>query len=178
MSVPDVDGWFVREVLPLEPILMQFLQHNWRNRSEADDLCQDIYVRVYEAAKRQIPEKTKPFVMATARNLLIDRIRQERIVPIDAVEDLDAVEALWEEPDAERVVIAREELRALQRALDKLPARCREAVVMRKIEGLSRREIATRMGVTEDTVKRHLADGVCALAEVLYGEVPTRWSGP
>lgn len=165
-----VDLWFVQKVLPLELILMQFLQQNWRNKAEIDDLCQDVYVRVYESARTQIPEKAKPFVLTTARNLLIDRFRQERIVPIDAVEDLESAPALNDEPGPDRTVMARQELRMLQIALDRLPKRCREAVVMRKIEGLSRRDIALRMGVTEDTVKRHLADGVCALAEILYGE--------
>src|SRR6185437_11699178 len=145
MSTPEVDDWFVREVLPLEPILMHFLQHNWRNKSEIDDLCQDVYVRVYEAAQGQLPEHVKPFVLTTARNLLIDKVRQERIVPIDAVDDLDAIGSIEEMPGAERIVLAREELRIVQAALDKLPSRCRQAVVFRKIDGLSRREIAIRM---------------------------------
>jgi RNA polymerase sigma factor (sigma-70 family) len=170
LGAPEVDAWFVQKVLPLEPILMQFLHHNWRNKNEIDDLCQDVYVRVYQAAHEQIPDKTKSFVLTTARNLLVDRFRQERIVPIDAVEDLESVSAITEEPGADRVVMARQEIKLLQVALGRLPERCREAVVMRKIEGLSRKEIALRMGIAEDTVKRHLADGVCALAEMLYGE--------
>ena len=56
----------------------------------------------------------------------------------------------------------------LQAALDQLPPRCREAVVMRKIEGLPRREIAMRMGIAEKTVRRHIGDGMCALADALY----------
>jgi len=174
LCMSEIDIWFAQKILPLELILMQFLQQNWRNKSDIDDLCQDVYVRVYEAARTQIPEKTKPFLLATARNLLIDRFRQERIIPIDVVEDLESVNSLVEEPEPDRVVMARQELRLLQIALDRLPKRCREAVIMRKIEGLSRREIALRMGITEDTVKRHLADGVCALAEILYGEKQDR----
>jgi RNA polymerase sigma factor (sigma-70 family) len=178
LCTSDIDIWFAQKILPLELILVQFLQQNWRNKSDIDDLCQDVYVRVYEAARAQIPEKTKPFLLTTARNLLIDRFRQERIIPIDVVEDLESVNSLTEEPELDRVVMARQELRMLQIALDRLPKRCREAVVMRKIEGLSRREIALRMGVTEDTVKRHLADGVCALAEILYGETHDRRGNP
>ena len=56
ITAPEVDAWFEREVLPLEAALMQFLQHNWRNKSDIADLRQDIYVRVYEAALKEIPD--------------------------------------------------------------------------------------------------------------------------
>ena len=52
MTASDVKAWFVREVLPLEAALMQFLRHNWRNNSDIDDLRQEVYVRVYEAAQQ------------------------------------------------------------------------------------------------------------------------------
>ena len=46
MSQSEVDAWFVREVLPLEASLMQYLAHNWENKSEIPDLRQEIYARV------------------------------------------------------------------------------------------------------------------------------------
>jgi RNA polymerase sigma factor (sigma-70 family) len=167
-----VDAWFAAEVLPLEAALMQFLQHNWRNKSDIYDLRQEIYVRVYEAALKQIPDRARQFVFATARHLLIDRVRQEHIIPIEAAVDLEALDAIGEAPGPERVAMARDELRRLQAALDRLPTRAREAVVLGRIEGLSRREIAQRMGIAEGTVAQYLSRGICALVEILYGEPP------
>ncbi len=149
---------------------MQYLRRNWRNESDLPDFCQDVYVRVYEAAKTELPEKPKSFVLTTARNLLADRVRRERIVPIEAVGDVDALNAIIDEPGPERIVAARDELRVLQAALDRLPQRSREAVYLRQVEGLSRREIAARMGVGEETVKQHLTNGMYALANILSGE--------
>jgi RNA polymerase sigma-70 factor (ECF subfamily) len=170
MTISEARAWFVAEVLPLEPVLMQYIQRNWRNQSETADIRQEVYVRVYEAAQREIPEHAKPFVLTTARNLLINRVRREQIVPIEAVADLESLGAAADEPPPDRVIMAREELRRLQLALDRLPPRSREAVVMKQIDGLSRRDIATRMGVGEETVKRHLTNGMRALADFLYGE--------
>jgi RNA polymerase sigma-70 factor (ECF subfamily) len=170
MSVADVHGWFVREVLPLEPILMQYLHHNWRNKSDLGDLRQEIYVRVCEAAQKDLPENPKAFLLASARNYLIDRMRQERVVPIESAADMDDLGIAMDEPGADRVVIAREELRRLQIALDHLPDRCREAVVLGRIEGLSRREIAARMGISESTVRQHLMHGMRFLADLLSGD--------
>jgi RNA polymerase sigma factor (sigma-70 family) len=170
IAAPDVDAWFEREVLPLEAALMQFLQHNWRNKSDISDLRQDIYVRVYEAALQKLPESPRAFVFAVARNLLIRRMRREQIVPIEAVADFDALGTAIDAPDPERAVIARDELRRLQAALDRLPPRCRQAFVMQQIDGLSRQEIAERMGVSDKTVMNHLRDAGLALANIMYGE--------
>jgi RNA polymerase sigma factor (sigma-70 family) len=172
MLAPDMEAWFVREVLPLEPALVQFLHHNWRNTSDIEDLLQDVYVRICESAHKELPGATKPFVFATARHMLIDRVRRAHIVPIEAVADLDAIGVALDEPGPDRNVIARDELRQLQGALDRLSPRCREAVVLKRIEGLSRREIAARMGIAEDTVSEYLANGMLALADMLYGVPP------
>lgn len=170
VSASEICDWFVREVLPLEAALTQFLQHNWRNRSDIEDLLQDVYTRVFDSALKQLPENPKAFVFTTARNLLIDRVRREQIIPIEAVSDLDALNVAMDAPGPDRNAIARDELRRLQVALDRLPPRCRQAVVLRQVEGLSRRQIANRMGIGEETVKEYLAEGVCALADMLYGE--------
>ncbi len=170
MTALDVRAWFIREVLPLEAMLLRYLRHNWRDKSDIEDLLQDIYVRVYEAAKKEIPASAKPFVFTTARNLLINRVRREHVIPIEAVADLDALDIAIDAPGPDRAAIARDDLRQLQVALDRLPPRCREVVVKRRIEGLSRHEIAVAMGITEETVSAHLTDGISALADILYGD--------
>ncbi|HSZ73294.1 MAG TPA: RNA polymerase sigma factor [Rhizomicrobium sp.] len=171
----EVNAWFVREVLPLEGALLQFLRRHRRNESDLADLRQEIYARVYEAAQKQIPRLAKPFVFRTAHNLLVDHIRHEQIIPIDAVANLDTLDIVMDQPLADRVVIAREELHRLQTALNQLPRRCKQAVMLRKIEGLSLNEIALRMGVTESTVEQHLTKSLRTLAGVLYGKPARPW---
>lgn len=171
-AVSAVEDWFVREVLPLEAMLMHFLHQNWRNKADLEDFRQEIYAQLLQAAETALPERTRPFVFATARNLLINRVRREQIVPIDAVADMDSFALASDEPGPDRNVIARDTLRKLHLALDRLPPRAREAVVMRRIEGLSRSEIAQRMGITERTVAEHIANGMRILANTLFGETP------
>lgn len=170
VTTPQVKAWFVREVLPLEAMLMHFLQKNWRNKSDLEDFRQDVYEHVLAAAEVEIPERAKPFVFTTARNLLISRLRRENIVPIEIVADLDVLGLAADEPGPDRSLFARDLLRRLQAALDHLPPRCREAVVLKRIEGLSQREIAQRMGISEKVVGNYVAEGMCVLADMVYGE--------
>jgi len=164
----DLHAWFIREVLPLEAALTQFLQHNWRGQANVADMLQDVYVRVFDAARKEIPKATPSFVFATARNLLVDRVRHEKVIPFETVENLEALNVAADAPAPDDQVIAREELRRVQSALDQLQPRSREAFVMHHVEGLSRREIAERMGISDVTVTWHLNAGVRLLADILY----------
>jgi RNA polymerase sigma-70 factor (ECF subfamily) len=71
--------------------------------------------------------------------------------------------------DAERHLSAREELRRAQAGLDLLPPRCREVVRLRKIEGLSTRETAERLGVGINTVEKQLTLGIRAMTDFMLG---------
>lgn len=170
MNALCVEDWFVREVLPLEGALMQFLNCCLRNPSDAADLRQDVYVRVFEAARKRIPDPVRPFVMTTARNLVIDRIRHAQVVSIETATDLENLAIESDEPGPDRAAMARSELGRLRRALDRLPERCRQAMILRKIEELPRREIAARMGISEATVAEHLAAGMSAIIEAVHGQ--------
>ncbi len=162
-----IDEWFVREIIPLERLLMHFLNRALKDPNDAADLRQDVYVKIYEAAQTNIPDPAKPFLMAAARNLVVDRIRHKQVVSIETVGDLERLGFANEDPGPDRIVIARSELSRLRRILDQLPERCREAMILRKVECLPRREIAQRMGISEDAVAKHLAAGMRVVADTL-----------
>lgn len=164
----DVRAWFVREVLPLEIALTKYLQANWRGHASIGDVLHDVYVRVIDASQKEFPKSTAPFVFTTARNLLVDRIRQEKVVPFEAVENIEALNVAADSPAPDEQVIAREELRRIQNALDKLHPKSKEAFLLHHAEGLSRAEIAIRLGITEHTVGWYLNAGVRLLADILY----------
>lgn len=167
MDTDELNAWFVDEVLPLEGLLERFLRRNWRDVDEISDLRQEVYARVFDGCARKRPESAQAFVLTTARHLLIDRARRAQIVSIETYADMDALAPTLDELSPERHLSARSELKLLQLALNLLPARCREVIELRKIEGLSQREVASRMGITEDTVERQVSKGVRALALAL-----------
>ena len=164
-SSPDpLDHWFKREVLSHEDALVRFIARVWPRRDEIADIRQDAYIRVYEAARHSRPQAPKAFLFATVRHLMADRVRHERIVPIHAAGDSEYFNALVEEISPERRVNAYQELARLAYAFDRLSAKCREVVWLRRVKGLSQREVADRLGLVEKTVEKHLRTGARQLA--------------
>ena len=164
-----VSAWFLREIVPLEAILMHYLRSNWRNASDIPDLRQEIYARVFEAARAQIPDNPKRFLFATARNLLINLVRHEQVVPMETFADFEAFDIAADAPEPDGAMIEKEELRRVKAALAQLPPRTRQAIELTFFDGLSRVEIARRMGVTKQTASKLIAKGTLVLGDILYG---------
>jgi RNA polymerase sigma-70 factor (ECF subfamily) len=169
-----LDDWFVHEILVHEGSLSAYLRRCWSRHDELHDLRQEIYVRVYEAAGKAFPTAPKSFLFATARHLMTDRLRRARVVSIEAVGDLEALHVLVDEVSPERVCGGRQILKRLAACFDQLPDRCREVVWLRRVEELSQKEVAARMGISEKTVEKQLAKGMRLLAGSFHGAEPAR----
>jgi RNA polymerase sigma factor (sigma-70 family) len=159
--------WFKREILAHEEMLMRFLLRVWPRRDECDDIRQEAYARVYEAAQKARPLAPKAFLFATARNLMADRVRRERIVSIQAGGDSEYLNVLIDEISPEQRVSATEELARLARAFDRLPPKCREVVWLRRVKELSQREIGVKLGLKQKAIEKHLTNGARLLAQYM-----------
>jgi RNA polymerase sigma factor (sigma-70 family) len=160
----SLEIWFKREILGHEEMLMRFLARVWPHRDELSDIRQEAYARVYEAALKGRPQAPKAFLFTTARHLMADRIRRERIVSIRAGGDTDYLNVLVDEISPERRASAGEELARLARAFDRLSSKCREVVWLRRVKELSQKEVAEHLGLSEKTVEKHLRVGARLLA--------------
>lgn len=162
-----LDTWFKREILSHEAILMRFISRVWPRQDEVADIRQETYARVYEAARQSRPQSPKAFLFATARHLMADRIRRERIVSIRAGGDMDCLNVLVDEISPEQRVGAHQDLARVAQAFDRLSQKCREVVWLRRVKGLSQKEAAEQMGLTEKTIEKHLRNGTRQLAHYM-----------
>ncbi len=170
----DLDAWFVAHILVHEPALTRFLRRTWRRAEEVADLRQEIYARVYEHAREERPRSPKSFLFSAARHLLADKIRRGRIVSIDYTQDLEGLNVLIDEISPEHRLTARQELSRLATAFAALPENCQEVLWLRRVEGLSQREAALRLGMNEGTLESHMVRGLRALLQALNsGEADT-----
>jgi RNA polymerase sigma factor (sigma-70 family) len=170
----ELAAWFEREILAHEAALVRYLLRTWRHSEEVQDLRQEIYVRVYQAAAKARPQSPKSFLFTTARHLMTDRARRGRIVSIEATADLEVLNVLVDEVSPEQRASARQELRRLADAFDRLPPKCREVLWMRKVEERPQREVAARMGTSEGAVEKHITKGIRLLAQMFYGRDAAR----
>lgn len=164
-----LNAWFCGSVLPLEPALTSFIRHNWRIAEDVVELRQDIYERVLIGSREELPTNTKAFVFTVARNHIINQAVRSRIVSFDLVADLESEVPVSDLLATERHLDARDQLRRARDGLEALPPRCREVVRLRKIEGLTTKEVAERLGVGLDTVERQLTMGMRALVDFMLG---------
>jgi len=169
-----LDSWFKREILSHEQVLVRYLLRVWPRRDDVNDLRQETYARVYQAAKTARPQSAKAFLFATAHNLILDRIRRERVVSIEAVADIDKLYVLVDEISPEQSAIAHQQIKLLAKAFDLLPPKCREVVWLRRVNGSSQKDVAKSLRINERTVEKHVSKGVRLLAEyMLSGSVTT-----
>jgi RNA polymerase sigma factor (sigma-70 family) len=164
-----IEEWFCREVLPLERALTHFIRRNWRVAHDVVDLRQDVYQLAISGARNGLPVNTRQFLFTVARNHLINSAKRARIVSFDLVADLATVRRDVDMFETERHLEAREALHRVLAGLEKLSPRVREIVELRKIEGLSIKETAERLGIGYDAVNHQLLMGMKALADHMLG---------
>lgn len=160
--------WIAAHLLPQEAAVRGWLARHVRTLSsaDADDLVQEAYARVWPLDFATI-DNPRAFFFAIVRNLIAEQARRARIVPMERMGEIDALNIISEEPGPERSVSARQELERLRRIIDTLPPQCRRTFELRKFDGLSIRETAERMGVTQNTVEKHLTRAYTKILDAL-----------
>ncbi|MFW2544656.1 RNA polymerase sigma factor [Primorskyibacter sp. 2E107] len=137
------------------------------DRAEAEDVAQDALLKLWRIAPdwRAGEAQVTTWLYRVTANLCIDRLRRRHGGPA-----LDAIpEPVDETPSAAAAMQSRARAQALQGALDQLPDRQRQAVILRHIEGLSNPEIAQIMDIGPRAVESLTARGKRMLEALLSG---------
>lgn len=161
---PETARWFGSEVLPHEPALRAFLL-GLLPPSDVDDIVQDSYKRLLGARERGPIASPRGLLFATARNAARDLYRRRTATRTIPIAQIDLSRVFDESAGVAEAVSRRQETDLLCAAIDDLPPRCREILLLRKFENLSHREIAARLGVSENTVDVQLTKAMHRCAE-------------
>jgi RNA polymerase sigma factor (sigma-70 family) len=145
--------WFADEVLPHEPALRGYLRGRFPSLRDIDDLVQESYARLLRARATGPIACGKAFVFVTARNLALNHLRHQAHERPEGLAEIPAASVLDDGTGTPETVARAEELQVLIEAIQSLPERCRQIVTLRKIYGLSQKEVAARLGIAEHTVE-------------------------
>lgn len=149
----DHARWFTEEVHPHDAQLKAYLRGTFPAVRDVDDVVQESYLRVWRGRAEGPIRSARAFLFTVARRLAIDGTRRSIASPIDAVDDLARLPVADLTANVNGDVEQRERVALLGEAIGRLPERCRAVLVLHKIQGLSRRETAERLGLAEKTVE-------------------------
>lgn len=152
--------WFMASILPHEPALRSWLSRKRGAGIDVDDVIQEAYTVL--AAREDVGDIRHPraYLFQIAQSIIVRHIRRARVVSIQAADDLDGFDHPDDAASPEQRTIDRDELRRLAEAIAAMSGQTRRAFILRRVQGLSQREIAERMGLSESTVEKHIARGV------------------
>jgi RNA polymerase sigma factor (sigma-70 family) len=149
--------------------LLGFILRQVQCRETAEDIFQDTFIRYTNYPEKSQIENHRAFIFRIAANLSTDFQRRKQVRDRFVVRDVVDVEAIPQQANQhpDQIIAARERLYTMMQVITALPPRCREVFVLRKLEGLSHAQIATRMAITPRMVEKHLHRALAALQEAL-----------
>ena len=143
---------------------------------DVEDIVQETCLRLFQAAKREPIRSPRALMLKTARNLALNKLRWadalNHMVATEEGTDTDSkqgqgLETASDEPTPEAVLEKEQEFGVFCQAIRALPRQCRRVVLLRRVYGLSQREVATRLGISERTVENHIAKAVVACSDFM-----------
>jgi RNA polymerase sigma-70 factor (ECF subfamily) len=159
--------WFAEEVQPHEQMLRAYLHKEFPRLADVDDVAQESHLRLLKARKTGVIASAKAYLFGIARNVALGGFRKRRIFSDVSVNELSGLSLLDSTGDVAETVSTNQESALATEAIDRLPARCREIVILRTLHGLPHREIADKLGLSEQTVRVQVARGMKKCAEYL-----------
>jgi RNA polymerase sigma factor (sigma-70 family) len=155
-----IAAWVAREILPHESAVHGWLARRWRNIIDPDDVIQEAYCRISGLASVDHIDNPVGYFRRTVSAVVTDTLRRSGILNFISMTEIEWLNVMDSEPLVDRVLEASQELERVNSLLFELSDTCRRAIELRRVEGLSQREAAQRLGVSEDVIRNHLVRGV------------------
>lgn len=169
MNLPSNDRarWLAHHVVPHERAIRSWLARRTHDL-DIDDIVQEMYARLASLADAENIQNPRQYAAQTAISIALNLARRARVVPMIPIGDFEELGLASLEPSPERAVNSQEELRELENTLQELPPLCRKAFLLRRVDGLSQKEVADKLGISVKTVEKYMARSVRFLIEI-YG---------
>ena len=144
--------------------LKKFLTRFISQQHDIEDVVQEAYLRAYKAeqSKDKAIEQPKAFLFRVARNIALNELRSKARHVTDYIEDCDERVVIQSSSTLEGELEAQQHIGLYCESLAALPEQCRRVCLLRKVHGLSYKDIAQRMGLGLSSVEKHLIKGMLA----------------
>ncbi|WP_068151324.1 RNA polymerase sigma factor [Kordiimonas lipolytica] len=153
----------LKAYLEKRPALKRFLVVRFRDETLAEDLLQDLYLKLERVDDASTISNVGAYLFRMANNIALDHNRQKMRQMardrswVDISRSEYGSESVDEGPAADRTIEARQKLAQVSEALNQLPPQCRKVFVLHKLKGHSHREVSESLGIAISTVEKHMA---------------------
>ena len=159
--------WLAEHIVPHERAIRQWLSRRAPDL-EIDDVVQEMYARLASLESVEEIRNPRQYAAQAAVSIALNMTRHSRVVPMIPLAEFEDVGFASLEPSPERVLNSQEELQELEKSLQELPPLCRTAFLLRRVEGLSQKDVAEKLGISVKTVEKYMARSVRFLIQT-YG---------
>jgi RNA polymerase sigma factor (sigma-70 family) len=161
-------AWLGSHIFPHEAALRQWLSRRpGAVGMEVEDIVQESYAILAALDRVDHIHRPRNYFFEVAKSVVLQSLRRSRVVAIDAQINAEVLEIPEDAPTPERVAADRQELAHVSALIAALPERCREVFTLRKLHGLSQREVAQRLDISESTVEKHMVKALASLASAI-----------
>lgn len=158
--------WLARNVLPHEALIRAKLKTISVYDLDVEDVIQEMYARLLSLPSLEAIHYPRQYAIQTAKAIVVDHVRHTRVISITSSESLETLDVPMPESNTEERLEFQGEIQEVANALAQLPPTCRETIILRRMEGLSQKEVAQRLKISEKTVEKHMANGVRLLIKI------------
>nr|WP_245648625.1 RNA polymerase sigma factor [Sphingomonas sanxanigenens] len=157
-------AWLGERIFPHEAALRAWLARRpLTSAMDIDDVVQESYAILAGLESVEHIRNPRTYLFEVAKSVVLQALRRSNVVTIDALAEAEALQVPANEPSPEMIAADRQELGRLATLIGGLPPRCREAFTLRKIHGLSQREVAEQLGLSQSTVEKHIIKALSIL---------------
>ena len=152
----SVSAAFVEHYL----FLKRFVARYFSSQHDIEDVVQEAYLRAYAAERTREIEAPKAYLFRIAKNVALSKLTKKSRQITDYLEEASVSAVVDNAPSAELELAAQELLGLYCQAIATLSEKCREVFLLRKVYGLSHKEIAARMSLSISSVEKYLRQGI------------------
>lgn len=165
-QTPALRSWVADLFKRERPRCARRLRPLVRDADDAADLLQDAFERLVSLRRPDALQSPEAYLQRVVRNLVIDRARRAQCRPSNFV-PLDEASLPHVEPLQEQALEANDLMRRYRDAVSALTPRTREVFLLHRVDELTYREIASRLGITVATVEYHISRALVHLDKAL-----------
>ena len=176
----DIDSKIASSFISHQTFLKKFVTRFFSNKEDVEDVVQETFLRAYVAEQKAEISQPKSFLFTTAKNVALTKLNKKSKQITDFLDDYNDRREFQTESSPESDVVARQQFSAYCVAVQSLDGKCREAFLLKKVHGMTHKEIAKQMSLSLSSIEKYLHKALLAVDRSLSEQnasISTRHEG-